>query len=253
MNQWAQVLQRGAHGAALGLLLAAPALPVTAELIFSPGRPNDIYFFPSDYDRWSALPEAERDRYQGLLDRHTGTGCRPSYPVLVNRMVLPEDERYAGIPTSVEHAARLSKSILIGRVTRVDSGFQRGMAGTLLTIDRVRAIESSRQLRDRSYRLFLPVGEARLEGKRFCAATSRFHPVVPAAGDEIVVFLTVLEPEAGLITLSFPEQVILKQGNNPKLFAAGALAEDRAVGEAVSLGALVDAAMAKVAERAGEP
>ncbi len=248
MNQWTQSLQRGALSAALSVLSAAPALNAATELIYYPGRPNDVYFLPSDYDRWSALPEAERDRYHRMLDRHAGTGCHPSYPIYVTRMVLPEDERYAGIPNSMEDAARLSRSILLGRITRVDSGFQRGTAGTLLTIERVRAVESSGRLQEPSYRLFLPVGEARLEGKRYCAATSRFYPVVPAVGDEIVVFITLLEPEYGLITLAFPEQVVLKQRATAKLIGAGALAEDRALREAASLGALVDAAMVKVTE-----
>jgi len=235
-------------GAALGVFLATPALAATTEPIYYPGRPNDVYFLPSDYDRWSVLPDVERDRYQRMLERHTGSGCHPSYPINVTRMVLPEDERHAGIPNSMEEAARLSRSILLGRITRVDSGFQRGMAGTLLTIERVRSVESSGRLREPSYRLFLPVGEARLEGKRYCAATSRFYPVVPAAGDEIVVFITLLEPEYGLITLAFPEQVVLKQQANPKLIGAGALADDPALREAASLSTLVDAAVVKVKE-----
>ncbi len=208
-------------------LSVGPAISADArDLVYNPDDSNQVYFVPSGFDAPEMLPAGLQEQFRTLASDHPGEGCKRTLPVIRDYLVLPEAADKARRPSSALEAARNSTAILAGRISGVVPGFRGSEAGVLLTVDIDKSVRKSTPLRFNSYRLFLPVGEAVMQGKRYCALPSPDYPVVPAVGDDILIFLIYLEPRADLIDLMYPEQVVLRHGDGSRAIASGQLARE---------------------------
>ncbi len=219
-------------------LVFASSLPATARseeghpALYHADGDRELYFLPSGFERLDLLDEEVRASYERMLSLHPGSGCKPSYPVFVTRMPRPQESRTDRRPRSLAEAAELATAIVSGRVVGVTRGFHGTSAGSFVRV-LVEAVLSGDSLAvGERFLLFLPVGEAELAGRRFCARISADSPHLPELDDGVLFFAGYHEPRKDFFDLEFPESIVFEPTGGRGLMAAGALAGEPAIQEA---------------------
>ena len=208
------------------LLVAAALFVYTGPLSAQTTTPPAIFHPQVAYPIWISAENAEKkdlgdtsafhpqaaDRIRYILSQTPVAGCYEAGPIVLD---------FSGgrkAPRALQDAAASYPVFGYGVIRELTPGFLVGEAGQLA---RVEVSQPSRGFQEgQTFFVFIPVGEFTFNGKKICKVDARYVGV-PKLGAEMLVFAD--QPatvKAQLLSIDYPEAVIMVDDNVVKLAPA---------------------------------